>query len=211
MLPGSFFAVFEGGDGAGKSTQARALLGRLRRRGVPALLTREPGGTTLGESVRRWLKSHRDTAPMAELLLFSAARAQLVQHVIRPALSDGVAVICDRFTASTVAYQGWGRGLDLAWIDKLNQAATGGLAPDLTILLDLPPEAALARRARSGDGPDDSRADRFEAAPLEFHRKVRQGYLGLAASSPRRWLVLDAASPPQLLARQVWEKVQPLL
>jgi dTMP kinase len=197
------FIVFEGGDGAGKSTQCRALLGRLRRRGIPARLTREPGGTPLGESLRRALKSQPDLSAAAELFLFCAARAQLVQQVIRPALRDGVTVICDRFTASTVAYQGYGRGLDLDLVHQLNQVATGNLSPDLTILLDLPAEAALARRTRPGDG--------FEAAPLEFHRRVRRGYLDQAAGSPRQWLVLDAALPQQVLARQVWAKVQPLL
>ncbi|HLF04231.1 MAG TPA: dTMP kinase [Dehalococcoidia bacterium] len=197
------FIVFEGGDGAGKSTQAVALFQRLRRRGIPARRVREPGGTPLGESLRRILKSHRDLTPATELFLFSAARAHLVRQAIRPALSGGVIVLCDRFTASTVAYQGYGRGLDLELVRRLNLAATDGLEPDLTILLDLPVEAALARRAKASDG--------FEAAPLEFHRRVRQGYLQQAAQAPGRWLVLDGAQPKAALARQVWEKVQPLL
>jgi dTMP kinase len=201
------FLVFEGGDGAGKSTQAQALLQRLRRRGIPARRVRDPGGTPLGESLRRILKSHRDLSPTAELFLFSAARAQLVGQAIRPALAGGVTVIGDRFTASTVAYQGHGRGLDLELIRRLNLAATAGLTPDLTILLDLPVEAALARRASPGDGPGDV----FEAAPVDFHRRVRQGYLQQAAQTPERWLVLDGAQPKAALARQVWEKVQPLL
>lgn len=197
------FVVFEGGDGAGKSTQAQFLLRRLRARTIPACLVREPGGTPLGESLRRWLKSHRDLAPAAELFLFSAARAQLVGQAIRPALTRGETVLCDRFTASTVAYQGYGRGLDLELVRRLNLAATDGLEPDLTILLDLPVEAALARRAVPSDG--------IEAAPLEFHRRVRRGYLDQAAQSPGQWVVLDAAMPKALLAREIWAKVQPLL
>jgi dTMP kinase len=198
------FIVFEGGDGAGKSTQARALVQRLRRRSYPVTLTREPGGTPLGESLRRILKSHQGLSSLSELLLFAAARAQLTEEAVHPALQSGGIVICDRFTASTVAYQGYGRGLDLDLIHQLNQLATGGLSPDLTILLDLPAEVSLTRIGRA-DG------DAFHAAPQEFHEKVRQGYLSQAAQDPARWLVLDAARPRRELSREIWAKVQPLL
>jgi dTMP kinase len=198
------FIVFEGGDGAGKSTQARALARRLRRRNYPVVLTREPGGTPLGESLRRILKSRQGLSPLGELFLFAAARAQLVEESVLPALRYGSVVICDRFTASTVAYQGYGRGLDLDLIRQLNQSATGGLSPDLSILLDLPAEVSLTRIGRA-DG------DAFHTAPLEFHEKVRQGYLSQAAQDPARWLVLDAARPRRELSREIWTKVQPLL
>ena len=196
--------VFEGGDGSGKSTQCRYLLRRLRREGYPAISTREPGGTPSGNAVRRWLKGHQDLTPLSELLLFEAARAQLVSTVIRPGLRDGTTVVCDRHTASTVAYQGYGRGLDLEVIRQLNQMAVGELVPNLTILLDLPVELALNRREAKG-------GDVFDTAPAEFHRRVREGYLAQATEDSRHWLVLDATQPPRALAEEVWTKVQPLL
>ena len=140
------FIVFEGGDGAGKSTQARALFRQMQRSGYPVVLTREPGGTPLGESLRRLLKNRPGTTPLSELFLFLAARAQLVQQVIQPALQRQISVICDRFTASTVAYQGYGRGLDLLAIDQLNLLASSGLSPDLNILLDLFPATESVRK-----------------------------------------------------------------
>ena len=198
------FIVFEGLDGSGKSTQARALVRRLRRRVFPCLSTHEPGGTPLGESLRRLLKRRRDISSFAELALFVAARAQLVKEVIRPALESGVTVIADRYASSTVAYQGHGRELDLALVQQLNLAATGGMDPGLTVLLDLPAEVALARKG-------NPRVDAFEVAPLRFHRRVREGYLAQAAQNSDSWLVLDAARPQRELSRQIWAKVRPLL
>ena len=197
------FIVFEGGDGSGKSTQARSLLRRLRRRGISVMPTHEPGGTPLGQSLRRLLKSGDAMTPMSELMLFEAARAQLVQQVIRPFLDQGGVVIADRFTSSTVAYQGYGRGLDRELIERLNREATGGLEPDLTVLLDLPVETALARKGANGDT--------FDGAPVDFHRKIRRGYSALAASDPGGWLVLDGQRPPEELSREIWSKVQTLL
>ncbi|MBM3941733.1 MAG: dTMP kinase [SAR202 cluster bacterium] len=197
------FIVFEGGDGAGKSTQVRALKQRFQRHGLPVAATREPGGTPLGEQLRRCLKGSTSPSPMAELLLFSAARAQLVAEVIQPALSKGINVLCDRFTASTVAYQGYGRGLDMALIHSLNAAATSGLTPQLTILLDLPVEVARQRKESPGDS--------IEAAPGEFHQRVRRGYLAQAAAAPGSWLVLDGARPKRQLSQEIWQKIQPLL
>lgn len=204
MVPVAPFIVFEGLDGSGKSTQARALLGRLKRRGLSVLLTHEPGGTPLGEALRRWLKGKKNFSPVAELSLFIAARAQLINDVVRPALETGVTVIADRYVASTVAYQGYGRGLDLDLILTLNRAATDGLTPDLTVLLDIPPEVALDRKARP-------MADAFEAAPSDFHRRVREGYFAQVAQDQRSWLKLDARQPQKALARQIWANVQPLL
>ena len=198
------FIVFEGGDGSGKSTQARSLLRRLRRRGIKVLHTREPGGTPLGQSLRLLLKSGEAMTPMSELMLFEAARAQLVQQVIRPFLDQGGVVIADRFTSSTMAYQGYGRGLDRELIERLNREATGGLEPDLTVLLDLPVETALARKG-SGN------VDNFDDAPVDFHRKIRRGYSALAASDPEGWLVLDGQRPPEELGREIWAKVQSIL
>ncbi len=198
------FIVFEGGDGSGKSTQARGLLQRLRRRELDAVLTHEPGGTPLGESLRRLVKSGPALAPVSELFLFEAARAQLVGSVIRPALAEGRIVVADRYVASTVAYQAYGRELDRNLVDTLNREATGGLTPDLTVLLDVSVDTALSRIERTGN-------DTFDRAPRDFHRRVREGYRAQAEANPDKWLVLDGAKPKRDLGRQIWEKVQPLL
>ena len=198
------FIVFEGLDGSGKTTQARALSRRLREQGFPVLLTHEPGGTALGESIRRWLKRQSGLSPLSELFLFVAARAQFVREIVRPNLEAGVTVIGDRYIASTIAYQGYGRGLDLALVERLNEATTGGLRPDLTVLLDLPVADARARKR-------NHRPDFIETAPTEFHRRVRDGYLAQAGRDPDGWLVLDGRCPARTLSRQIWAKIQPLL
>ncbi|MDP2953227.1 MAG: dTMP kinase [Chloroflexota bacterium] len=200
----ALFVAFEGGEGSGKSTQARSLSRRLSRRGFPVLLTHEPGGTPLGDRLRRYLKGHKELSPLAELFLFAAARAQLVEQVIRPRLVQGSIVLCDRYAASTVAYQGGGRGLDAAMVESVNRWATQGLQPHLVILLDLPVEEGL-RRKGLGNG------DRFEREALDFHRRVREGYLKLAAAAPTRWLVVDATLPPRKVADIIWERVQRML
>ena len=197
------FIVFEGGDGSGKSTQAHVLSRRLRRSNIIVLRTHEPGGTSLGQALRRLLKSGEPMLPISELMLFEAARAQLVDKVIRPFLDDGGVVIADRFTSSTMTYQGYGRGLDHELIERLNREATGGLKPDLTVLLDLPVETALARKNGS--------ADNFDDAPVDFHRKIRQGYVALAAADPGGWLVLDGQRAPKELSQEIWNKVQTIL
>ena len=204
--PVAAFIVFEGIDGSGKTTQARALYRRLLRREHPSLLTHEPGGTPLGESLRRWVKRRQGLYPLTELYLFNAARAQLVEQVIRPALEKGVTVVADRYVASTVAYQSYGRGLDLELVQRANQGAVGGLSADLTVFLDVVPEVA---RGRKGKGAQDN----FDSAPVEFHQRVRQGYLDQSQfdeSSPE-WLVLDGSRPKNQLAEEIWAKVQPLL
>jgi len=201
------FIVFEGPEGSGKTTQLRRLYGRLRRAGFPVVRTREPGGTRLGERLRNLLKRTAGSEGLvaeAELFLFLAARAQLVNTVIRPALAAGRTVLCDRYSPSTIAYQAYGRGLPLDRVVEADRLAAGGLWPDLVVLLDLPVEVGLARRGRPG-------ADRFEAEELEFHRRVRAGYLELARADPNRWLVLDAQAPPGELARKVWACVRELL
>lgn len=198
------FIVFEGGDGSGKSTQARNLMQRLRRRGSGAVLTHEPGGTPLGEALRRVLKSGPVMSPLSELFLFEAARAQLVDTLIRPALEEGRTVIADRYVASTVAYQAYGRELDRNLVDRLNREATGGLMPDLTVLLDLSVGTSLSRIRRASN-------DNFDQAPHEFHRRVREGYMAQAEANPDKWLVLDGTRAKRDLGRQIWEKVQPLL
>ena len=202
----SLFVTFEGGEGCGKTVQARALYRRLQRVAIAALLTREPGGTPLGRKLSRWLKwtDNLDISPLTELLLFNASRAQLVAKVIRPNLENGRVVICDRYADSTTVYQGYGRGLDLAMVEATNQAATQGLKPDLTILLDMPVEEGLARKG-------GERQDRFEQEDIAFHRKVREGYLKLAAEEPDRWLMVDARQSKARISKLIWEKVRQLL
>lgn len=188
-----FFITFEGGEGAGKTTQFRAVLAHLRASGREPVETREPGGTLVGIQIRQVLLDPQNTRldPTTELLLYEASRAQLVREVIRPALEAGRLVICDRFADSTLAYQGYGRGLDPDLILRLNQVATGGLQPDLTFLLDLEPVIGLQRACARPRGPSRS-GDRLERETLAFHHAVRQGYLALAAVEPQRFVVLDA-------------------
>ena len=158
----------------------------------------------MGEAARRWLKNRNDLTPLAELLLFEAARTQLVEKVISPALASHQIVVCDRFYASTVAYQGYGRGLDLEVIQRLNQVAALGVRPDLTVLLDIPAEIGLARK-RGG------RKDSFESEAVEFHKRVREGYQAQASQDADNWFVLDGTQDGRTLAAQIWERVQPLL
>ena len=198
------FIVFEGGDGSGKGTQVRILKNRLSREGYPVISAYEPGGTALGEAARRWLKKRADLTPLAELLLFEAARAQLVENVITPALASHQVVVCDRFYASTVAYQGYGRGLDLELVQNLNQVAARGVRPDLTVLLDIPPEIGLARKR-------GVRKDSFEAEAIEFHQRVREGYRAQASQDADSWFVLDGMQERRVLSAQIWKRVQPLL
>jgi len=199
------FITFEGGEGCGKSTQAEILWKRLCQQSIPVILTREPGGTILGDEIRKSLKRKRERPilPEAELLLFAASRAQLITEVIRPALKEGKTVICDRFSYSTLAYQGYGRGLSLNIIEMVNNLATQNLKPDIVVLLDLLSEEGLARK--------QNLKDPFELEQLSFHRRVREGYLKAAAADPDRWLVIDASLPKRRIAKIIWEKVSQLL
>jgi dTMP kinase len=199
------FITFEGGEGCGKSTQSRLLLKKLEQQKIPAVLTHEPGGTALGNELRKALKRKRGSfiSPQAELFLVAASRAQLVSEVIRPALEEGKVVICDRFTYSTLVYQGYGRGLELSFVETVNNIATGNLKSDLTILLDISPDQGLARKR--------SLRDRFELEDLSFHRRVREGYLKMVAAESERWLVIDASLPKGKIAGIIWDRVSRLL
>jgi dTMP kinase len=204
--PGLFIS-FEGGEGSGKSTQVARLAARLRGSALDPLVTREPGGTSLAEGIRALLLDPEcRPVPLAEALLMEASRAQLVENVIRPALASGRIVLCDRYDDSTLAYQGGGRGLDPAMLAEWNRVATGGLVPDLTLLFDVAPSTGLKRRKRAG--ADTNRLDR---EPPEFHARVRQRYLEIAAAAPQRWTVLDASLPEDELEARVWEAVGPRL
>ena len=202
----SLFITFEGGEGSGKSTQAKLLYRRLSKLAVPVFLTHEPGVTSLGKKVTRLLKWTKDidVSSVAELMLFNASRAQLVAETIRPELETGKVVICDRYTDSTTAYQGYGRSLDLATVDAVNKAATGGLMPDLTILFDMPVEQGLHRKI--GEKPD-----RFHEESMNFHRRVREGYLEMAETEPERWLVIDAVQDKEMITGIIWQRVRELL
>ncbi len=199
------FITFEGGEGCGKSTQVKRLAAELEARGVKVLLTREPGGTRLAELIRGLLKDETEDPPVdrAELLLFLAARAQLVKNVIRPALESGTWVVSDRFSDSTIAYQGYGRGLPLDFVRAANDFACEGLVPDLTILLDLDPETA-AKRMRGREAATHTTADRIETAGDAFHARLRKGFLELSAADPSRIVKIDASGTPD----EVWDAVR---
>jgi len=190
------FITFEGVDGSGKTTQLRRLQTFLQATGRSVICTREPGGTPIGDQVRHVLHDVANTAmtPVAEILLYSAARAQLVGELIRPALARGDLVLCDRFYDSTFAYQGYGRGLDLELLRTVTRFATGGLTPDLTVLFDLDSERGLARRTQGGD-----EMNRMDRQTHDFYRRVRSGYHALAAREPARWAIVDADRPPDAI------------
>ena len=201
-MPG-LFVTFEGGEGSGKSTQIERLAERLQRRGLDPVVTREPGGTTLGEGARALLldPAHKPDA-RTEVFLLEAARAELVASVISPALAEGRVVLCDRYADSTLAYQGGGRGLDHDTLAAINRFATGGLDPDLTFLFDLAPAVGLSRRNEAGD------TNRLDREPEAFHARVRERYLELAAQAPGRFLVIDAAESPGALAERIAAAVE---
>ncbi len=197
--------TLEGGEGSGKSSQADALATLMREHDYDVTTTREPAGTELGEIVKEIFQRGVTVTPGAELLLFEAARAQHVQEVIRPALERGKVILCDRYTDSTLAYQGYGRGLSLDHLDAVNRIATGGLPPDFTILLDLPPEIGLARKEYEALG------DSIGKESLEFHQRVRAGYLELAQREPKRIVVVDASLPIDQVTQATWQHLQRFL
>jgi dTMP kinase len=199
--PGGFFISFEGPEGGGKSTQVHRLAAALAEQGYAVWTTREPGGTRIGEMIRPVLLGPRQQARLSawtEALLFTAARAQLVEEVIRPRLQRGELVLCDRFSDSTLAYQGYGRGLELDVLRRLQAQATGGLAPGLTLLLDLPVETGLARIPRRAQ-------DRLDRETIAFHERVHAGYRAMAAAEPVRWREVDASSDPDQVADRILE------
>lgn len=206
------FITFEGGEGCGKSTQVKRLKAALEEKGIRVLLTREPGGTRLSELIRGLLKDEHEDPPCdrSELLLFLAARAQLVRNVIRPALEAGTWVISDRFSDSTFAYQGYGRGLPLDVLRLANDFACEGLAPDRTILLDVDAETSQARM-RKREAATNTTADRIEQAGDAFHARLRQGFLEMAAQDPARIVKIDASGTPDEVWELVWKSLTPLV
>lgn len=201
------FIAFEGGDGAGKSTQATAVEHHLLAMGRTVLRTREPGGTPVGEKLRALVleHGHGEIDARTEALIFSASRAAHVEQVIRPALARGEVVLCDRFIDSSVAYQGAGRGLGLAEVRELNLWATQRLLPDLTVLLDVAPQQGRDRRT-AGDAAED----RLESEPDDFHSRIRKAFLELAEATPEKYLVLDASAPREELTAAIMDRVREL-
>jgi len=206
------FITFEGGEGCGKSTQVRRLREKLAEAGVDVLLTREPGGTWLSEEVRHLIKDQTTDAPCdrCELLLFLAARAQLVRNVIRPALAAGTWVISDRFSDSTLAYQGYGRGLPLDVLRQANDFACEGLKPDLTLFLDVTPEVAQARM-HAREEATHTTADRIERAGDAFHARLRAGFQELAKAEPERVVTIDAGGTVDEVWESVWNSTRRFL
>ena len=198
------FVVFEGGDGVGKSTQVVELVSRLRNRRIEPVVTRQPGGTPIGEKLRELLldPGHPELTARTEALVYAADKAQHVEEVILPALARGDVVVCDRYVDSMIAYQGAGRVLDLTEVEQVARWATGGLRPDLTVLLDADPADAVATIRQQ---------DRLEAAGLDFHRRARAHFLRLADQAPDRYLVLDARESREAIAQQVAARVGSLL
>jgi dTMP kinase len=205
----SLFVTFEGPEGSGKSTQISRLAAALEPQHLPILVTREPGGTTIGNAIRAVLldPARTEMSPRAETLLFNAARAQLVDQVIRPALAAGQLVLCDRYADSTLAYQGYGHGQPLEPLRSLGAYATGGLTPDLTIYLDIDVQAGLQRKQAGGA----EEWNRMEEKALAFHQAVRAGYLQLAGAEPARWLVVDAAQSIDAVHRAILGRLQEMI
>ncbi|HHY54776.1 MAG TPA: dTMP kinase [Chloroflexi bacterium] len=203
------FITFEGPEGSGKSTQIRLLHEILTQRGLTVVATREPGGTRIGNAIRNLLldPAHTEMSPRTETLLFQAARAQLVDEVIRPALVAGQVVLCDRYADSTLAYQGYGHGQTLGALQQLGEYATGGLTPALTIYLDIDVRVGLERK-RAGAAEE---WNRMENHALAFHQRVRSGYLALAVAAPARWLVIDAAQSVAAIHAQILARVTQLI
>lgn len=216
-MPGKFI-TFEGPDGAGKTTQLKMAGERLTARGFEVVYTREPGGTAISEQIRRILldPANREMVDKTEALLYAAARAQHVEQLIEPAVRAGKVVLCDRFTDSTLAYQGFGRGIDQKLLRLVNDMAVGGMNPQLTIILDLDPGAGLSRVVeRQGhdngaqyNGGNNNGKDRLEQESIDFHRRVRDGFLTLAKENPGRYKVVDADRDPADVADEVWEAIR---
>jgi dTMP kinase len=205
----SLFITFEGPEGSGKTTQIELLSGYLEEKGYSVIATREPGGTSIGDQIRTILLDPHNTEmlPASEALLFSAARAQIVNQVIRPCLAQGDIVLCDRYADSTLAYQGYGHGLDLETLHTITALATEELKPDLTVYLDIDVEEGLRRKlaAHKASNSEWNRIDRQEMA---FHRRVRDGYLQMAAREPDRWLVIDATQPLEAIQASIRARVE---
>jgi dTMP kinase len=206
----SCFITFEGIEGCGKTTQLRLLARHLTARGLQVVMTREPGGCPISDKMREILldAGNKAMAPLSELLLYAAARAQHMAEIVAPAIRSGHIILCDRFTDATIAYQGYGRDLDQAVIGQLNRLATGDVRPDLTILMDCPVEVGLGRARARIDSSEGAREERFELESVRFHRKVRDGYLRLAEMEPGRFIIIDGTGSIEETESAIVEAVE---
>jgi dTMP kinase len=205
----SLFITFEGVEGSGKTTQIQRLKKYLTQKGIHCKVTREPGGCSIGEKIRKILlnPNHHDMVPTTELLLYEAARAQHVKEVIQPFLKRGGVILCDRFSDATVAYQGYGRKIDLQWINRLNHLSSQGIKPDVTFLLDCPSDIGLKRALQRNQTLKQEREERFEREEIQFHQRVRKGYLAIAKKEPRRVKVIDTREGEE----RVFEKIRKIV
>lgn len=205
----SFFITFEGVEGSGKTTQIHRLKKYLTQKGIPCRITREPGGTPIGEKIRKVLLNPKfqEMVPLAELFLYEASRAQHVHEVILPLLKKGGVVISDRFMDASIAYQGYGRKVDLKWVERLNRLASYGIKPDITFLLDCPSDMGLKRALQRNQRRKNKKEDRFEREQIEFHRRVRRGYLALAKKEPQRVKIIDTRQGEE----KVFEKIRTIV
>ena len=203
------FVTFEGVEGSGKTTQIQRLKTYLTRKGIRCKVTREPGGCSISEKIRKILLNpdHREMVPMTELLLYEAARAQHVMETIKPFVEKEGVVLCDRFSDATLAYQGFGRGIDLKWIQRLDHIASQGIRPDVTFLLDCPSDVGLKRAIQRNRELKQEREERFEREEIQFHRRVRKGYLAIARKEPRRVKVIDTRQGEE----KVFEKIRKII
>jgi dTMP kinase len=211
--PLSLFITFEGVEGSGKTTQIQRLKKYLIQKGIPCKVTREPGGCPIGEKVRKILLNpdHREMVPLSELLLYEAARAQHVKEVIEPFLKKGGVVLCDRFSDATIAYQGYGRKMDLRWIERLNHFSSRGIKPDVTFLLDCPSDVGLKRALKRNRTLKQEKEERFEKEKIQFHQRVRKGYLALAKKEPRRVKVIDTRQGEDKVFNKIRKTVDNLI
>jgi dTMP kinase len=209
----SLFITFEGVEGSGKTTQIRRLKRYLTQKGIPCKVTREPGGCPIGEKVRKILldPDHREMVPLSELLLYEASRAQHVKEVIEPLLERGVTVLCDRFSDATIAYQGFGRKLDLGLIQRFNRLSTQRIKPDITFLLDCPSEMGLKRAIQRNQTLKKEKEERFEREKIQFHHRVRRGYLSIAKQEPHRVKVIDTRQGEEKTFEKIRQIVDDLL
>jgi len=209
MIELSLFITFEGVEGSGKTTQIQRVKKYLTQKGIPCKVTREPGGSFIGEKIRKILLNpdHREMVPMTELLLYEAARAQHVIKVIKPFIEKEGVILCDRFSDATLAYQGYGRRIDLKWIQRLNRLSSQGIRPDVTILLDCPSDVGLRRAIQRNRTLKQESEERFEKEEIKFHRRVRKGYLAIARKEPRRVKVIDTRQGEE----KVFEKIQKIV
>jgi dTMP kinase len=205
--------TFEGVEGSGKTTQIGRLKNYLIKKGIRCIVTREPGGSPIGEGIRKILldPDHREMSPLSELLLYEASRAQHVRDVIKPELRKKTVILCDRFCDASIAYQGYGRKIDLTWVERLNRLATQGIRPDLTFLLDCPSDIGLTRALERNRLRKQEKEGRFEREKIQFHNRVRKGYLSIAKREPRRLKVIDTRQGVDKVFERVRKAVDAIL